>query len=277
MPVPLTDRNLFQIAVAIFGVSMIYSIFLWRNGFREDSRKNYLLLLSAFVFHSISMFQRGFSFSRCPVNNLYEATIFILWTVTATYLVVGLWPRLRFLGAFASPLLFSVGVFALFPALDPPRGPRPEFAHGWETLHAALFVLSYGAFGLGSCAGLMYLTQEHDLKFHKLRAVFSLMPPIQRLEVVTEKLLLAGFVLLTAGLVISFRFLKLTKGSYMTADFKVIWTLLVWALYGVLVVTHWKFSQRGRRFAWGAVGAFVFVLLTFWGSNMMSALHNPTL
>ena len=41
-------------------------------------------------------------------------------------------------------------------------------------------------------------TQEHDLKFHKLRAIFSLLPPIQRLERVMNGLLLVGIVLLTA-------------------------------------------------------------------------------
>ena len=40
----------------------------------------------------------------------------------AAYLVIGLLPRLRFLGAFASPVLLAIGVFALMPALDPPHG-----------------------------------------------------------------------------------------------------------------------------------------------------------
>jgi len=37
---------------------------------------------------------------------------------------------------------------------------------------------------------------------------------------------------------------------------------------------RWKFSQGGRRFAWGAVAAFTFVLLTFWGTNLLSPLHH---
>ena len=48
----------------------------------------------------------------------------------------------------------------------------------------------------------MYLTQEHNLKFHKLRAIFSLLPPIQRLEAVGQRLLAHGFLLLTLGLAI---------------------------------------------------------------------------
>ena len=44
----------------------------------------------------------------------------------------------------------------------------------------------------GAAAAGMFLTQQHDLKFHKLRAVLSLFPPIQRLEIVASRLVLAG-------------------------------------------------------------------------------------
>ncbi len=179
---------------------MIYSVFLWRKGFRQDSRNTYFFLLVAFVLHTTAMVKRGFSLERCPVNNLFEATVFIAWTIVAAYLLLGTWSRLRFLGAFASPILFVIGVFALMPALDPPHGPLPEFGHALGSLHAALILLSFGAFGLGSVAALMYLTQEHDLKFHKLRAILSLLPPIQRLEKVASGLVTTGLVLFTAGL-----------------------------------------------------------------------------
>jgi hypothetical protein len=46
-------------------------------------------------------------------------------------------------------------------------------------------------------------------------------------------------------------------------------------LYLGLVIMRWRFAQGGRRFALGSIGAFVFVLLTFWGTNVLSALHNP--
>ena len=67
--------------MVFYGLSMIYSVFAWRKGFREDNRNNYFLLLAAFVFHTTAMAKRGFSLERCPVNNLYEATLFIAWTI----------------------------------------------------------------------------------------------------------------------------------------------------------------------------------------------------
>jgi ABC-type transport system involved in cytochrome c biogenesis permease subunit len=265
---------MFLVAVLVYGLSAVYSVFLWRKGFRRDDRVNYVLLALAFVFHVTAMVQRGFSFHRCPVNNMYEATTFVLWTMVTTYLAVGFFRKLRFLGAYAAPVLFGVGVFALMPGLDNPYGPNPEFKNAAVSLHAALILLSYGAFGLSSVAGFMYLSQEHDLKFRKMRAIFSLVPPIQRLEQVIVKLLYAGFLLLTAGLFIGGHWLELPTGVHYFDDPKVHWSILVWLLYFTLLVLHWRSVAGGRRFAWGAVGCFVFVLLTFWGFNLISPIHH---
>jgi ABC-type uncharacterized transport system permease subunit len=267
------DKINFIVAVTLYGVSALYSIFLFRKGFRRDDRINYCLLLGGFAFHTAAMFQRGFSLNRCPIHNLYEATAFVGWTMVTAYLCLGLWSRLRFLGAFASPVLFAIGVFALMPGLDV-KSASPVFTGGWLSLHVALFVLAYAAFGLSCIAGLMYLTQEHDLKFHKFRAVFSLMPPIQRLEFVASLLLVSGFALLSAALIVSAIWTRQMNMSF-AGDPKIVWSLFVWVLYLGLIVMRWKFAQGGRRFAWGAVVSFVFVLLTFWGSSLLSPIHNP--
>src|SRR3974390_3263407 len=119
---------------------MIYSLFLWRKGFRRDDHINYLLLLLAFGLHTSAMILRGFRLNHCPVTNLYEATTFAMWSIVAVCLVVGLWPRLRFLGAFPSPILFGIGVFALMPSRDPlevTRAARPDVSPAWTSVHAA--------------------------------------------------------------------------------------------------------------------------------------------
>lgn len=270
----VTDRHFFLIAVIVYGASMLYSVFLWRKGFRQDNRVNYLLLLLGFGLHTTAMILRGFRLDRCPVNNLYEATLFLAWSTVAVYLVIGLYSRLRFLGAFASPVLFAIGVFALMPALDPPHGPKPEFSGAATSLHAALILLAYGTFGLAAVSAAMFLTQEHNLKFHKLRAVLSLFPPIQRLERITGRLVLAGFGLLTAGLAVGGHLPRPT-GVHFHDDPKVAWSAVLWMIYLGLLVSRWRFAQSGRRFAVGVIGAFAFLVLTFWGTSLLSPIHNP--
>ena len=271
-----SDRHFFLLAVMVYGFSMVYSVFLWRKGFRRDDYVNYSILLLAFGFHTTAMVLRGFRLNHCPVTNLYEATTFAMWSLVAVYLVVGLWPRLRFLGAFAAPVLFGIGVFALMPSLDSEHGTRPGLPVAWTSVHAALMALSYGAFGLSSVAALMYLTQEHNLKLHKIKAIFALLPPIQRLEVVVGRLLVSGFVLLTIGLIIgAYDLSRLDHPHAYRGDPKIVWSALVWFIYLGLIIMRWKFAQGGRRFALGAIGSFAFVLLTFWGTSALSPLHNP--
>jgi ABC-type uncharacterized transport system permease subunit len=260
----VSDRLCFTLAVVVYGVSVVYSVLLWRKGFREDNRVLYGILAAGAVLHTLAMM----------LNNLFEATMFIEWTIVATYLVAGLFRRLRFLGAFASPLLFATGVFALFPILDH-RGPKPEFVHGWESLHAALILLAYGAFGLSAVTALMYLSQEHDLKFNKSRAVLALMPPIQRLQKVTTGLLAAGFVLLTVGLLVGAWWLRRERGYILSDDPKILWSVVVWSAYLVLLFFRGRSGLQARRFAWGVIGTFALVLLTFWGTNLPSAIHHP--
>jgi ABC-type uncharacterized transport system permease subunit len=206
--------------------------------------------------------------------------MFLGWSLVTACLLVGLLPRLRFLGAFASPGLFAMGLFVAVFWNDPALGPRPQLAvqmkspHLLTTLHATLALLAYGAFGLSAVSGIMYLTQERDLKFRRLRAVFSLLPPIQRLESVTGRLLLVGFALLTAGLAIGAHLPRPEGVSYLK-DSKVIWSVLLWLLYLTLLALRWRSLQTGRRFARASIGAFVFMLLTFWGTNLLSPLHHP--
>lgn len=269
----MADRHFFLLAVIVYGLSMAYSVFLWRKGFRKDDRVNYFLLLAAFALHVVAMAMRGFSLKQCPVNNIYEATIFITWTIVTSYLLVGLWPKLRFLGAFASPILFALGVFALMPSLDPPRGPQPNFSNGLTSLHAATSLLAYGAFGLGATAAGMFLTQQHDLKFRKLRAVLSLLPPIQRLEFVTVLFVGIGFVLFTVGLVAGGLLPHTAEVPYWK-ETKVLWSGLLWLIYGGLLAARLLFSASRKFFAVASIAAFVFLLLTFWGTTLLSPIHN---
>jgi len=252
---------------------MIYSVFLWRKGLRRDDRINYAVLLVGLGLHTYAMVLRGASLQHCPVNNIYEAISFVTWTIVAVYAVVGLLPRLRFLGVFASPIVFVMGIFALMPGLDPVYKDKPVFRGDLSSVHGALSLLSYGAFGLACVAGLMYLSQEHDLKFNKFRAVFSIMPAIDRLEKIMNGLLIAGFVLFTCGFAISLVLLNQQFHTWFSLDIKLIWSLVVWVIYLALLLMRGPFAQTGRRFAWGAVASFVFISLTFWGINPLSAAH----
>jgi len=269
-----TDRHCFLLAVIFYGLSTIYSVFLWRKGFRRDEWVNYLLLAGGVALHTLAMVKRGLTWHSCPVNNLYEATTFLLWALGLASLAYSLLPRFKFLCAFTAPVLFAVGIFALMPSLDPARGPKPEFSGALRSLHAATSLQAYGAFGLAAVAAGMFLMQRHDLKFHKIRALLTLLPSIQRLEAITFRLVMVGFALFTVGLCVGSQLPRKEGVSYFS-DPKVIWSALLWLVYLESIVAHRFLNRSSRAFAWGIIGAFAGLLLTFWITNLTSALHHP--
>jgi ABC-type uncharacterized transport system permease subunit len=271
----LTDRTYFLFAVLIYALSTIYSVFLWRRGFRRDDFVNYFLLLVGFAFHTTAIIMRGFILKHCPVYNIYEAMTFFTWFSVMAYLVIGLWHRFRFLGAFFAPVLLATGVFALMPSLDPPHGDKPIFSGGLQSMHATMTLLAYAGFGLCCASGLMFLTQEKNLKQHKVNALLSLLPPIQRLEINVSRLMLTGWVLLSVGLSTGAIYLSQNRDVYEPrGDLKIIWAALVWSMYLALLIAHRWRRLTGRRFALAAIGTFAFVALTFWGTNLLSPIHH---
>ena len=270
-----TDRHCFLLAVTFYGLSTLYSVFLWRKGFRRDEWANYLLLAAGVALHTLAMFKRGMTLHSCPVNNLYEATTFLLWALGLACLVYSLLPRFKFLAAFTAPVLFTIGIFALMPSLDvhTALGAKPEFSGALRSLHAATILQAYGAFGLAAVAAVMFLMQQHDLKFHKLRALLSLLPSMQRLEFIMFRLVAVGFVLLTIGLTAGWQLPRHADRPYLS-DTKVLWSALLWLVYFETLVAYKKFGRSSRRFAIGIIATFIFLLLTFWITNLYSGLHN---
>ncbi len=267
----LDDKGWFAVAVALYGACTLYSVFVWKRGFQRDRWTVSLLLSLAFVPHTISLLQRTHSLGAFPGTSIFGACLFVLWAMTAISLLLDLWPRLDFSGAFASPLLFGFGLFALMPGLDQSSD---QLASGLVGLHAALILLAYGAFGLGAIAGAMLLTQEHDLKFNKRRAFISGLPAIQRLDWTGGTLLLAGTLLLTAGLGLT-PWIYRDPANAFEWDIKILWSGLVWLVYASLATARWRFQFQGHRFAMVSLLAFSFVLLTFWGTNLLSGTHHP--
>lgn len=274
--ISLNDKLAFLIAVVLYAISAIYGIFLIRAGFRRDDKINYFILLCGFLFQTFAMYYRGLSFSRCPVHNLYEAILFVSWSLLLIYLVIGILPRLRFLGVYAAPLLFGLGLLAMMPNMDQTT---KEFALEnpklYVNLHATLILLSYGLFGISALSGIMYVTQSYNLKFNKVKAFFSQLPPTERIMKFLIETMVAGVVLLTAGMILGAIALKPPAGTTFSHDPKVQWTAVVWIIYAILLSAYKFFSLGSRKLAIGAIGSFAFIALTFWGVNLISKIHNP--
>jgi ABC-type uncharacterized transport system permease subunit len=142
----------------------------------------------------------------------------------------------------------------LLPIASQPAVRKPSSGF-WPELHAAISLVSYGAFALACVAGVMFLVQERHLKRHTLNSFFHNLPPMANLAVAVQRLMLAGFVLLTVGIVAGF-FAGHTPAATIAL------AVCVWLPYGAVLIVRRTHRLGSRRLAWLAVGAFTLALST---------------
>lgn len=231
----------------------------------RPARLNFFVILTGFLLQTAFLYLRGQQLGRCPLTSLFEVLIFLAWAMVLFYLLIGPAYRLSLLGAFTSPLVFLFQMTAMLALKDAPV--RIDHAlNVWLELHAAISIVAYGAFALACVAGVMYLTQERQLKTHHIHSIFYHLPPIRDLAVANGRLILTGLALLGVGI-----FAGLMIGSFQSHAVKISWSIGVWLLYGSIFIMNKGHRLSPRRVAWLSVAAFSAVLLTLSGITFITA------
>lgn len=219
---------------------------------------NFWTIALGFIFQTAFLLMRGHSLGRCPITNLFEVFIFLAWSVSMIYLLIGPAYRLSPMGAFTAPLVFGLQTFALLAPIDeaPPGilSPSP-----WLEVHAAVSLIAYGAFALACVAGVMYLVQERQLKLRRLNSMFYHFPPLTDLFAAITRLLWLGFALLTVGIVAGF-----FTGQPLPYA-KIVWSSGVWLFYAAILLARHLGTTAPRRIATLCVLGFSAALTLLWG------------
>src|SRR6266852_227489 len=171
------DRELLIVSTLCFFFAMVRTALAVRVGNYRPGGFNFLAIGLGFLFQTAFLSLRGHALGRCPITNLFEVFIFLAWSVSLIYLLVGPAYRLSLMGAFTAPLILVIQLFALLAPIDQPHMAKMA-VNPWLEFHASISLIAYGAFALACVAGLMYLVQERQLKRHQLNSLFYYFPPL---------------------------------------------------------------------------------------------------
>ncbi|MBC7705129.1 MAG: cytochrome c biogenesis protein CcsA [Rhodoferax sp.] len=164
------------------------------------------------------------------------------WLVVAVYGIESrFYPQLRVHWAMCVLAALVVGLAQVFPG-----APLHPNASVWLPLHWALGIASYGLFG-AAVAHAWFLGRTEDRI--RMAADASSGMPLLTIERLTFRLVGAGFVLLTATVVVAFMFTESLygKGATWRWDHKTVFSLLSWATFAILLLGRARFGWRGRR------------------------------
>ena len=143
---------------------------------------------------------------------------------------------------------------------------------GWLVAHIVLIFTGYAALVLSFGASLLYLLQERRLKSKQPTSLISFLPALEVIDQIGYRSLLLGFPFMTLGLLTGLVVAVTTYGHMDFLDPKILLSLLMWAVYMVMVFTRWNSGWRGRRAAVLATFAFV-AALAAWAANYFSTIH----
>ena len=263
------DRLLLTGATFCLLVSFGYTLFALGAGRFRPGRVNMVAILGGFLLLTLDLWSRGHAQGSCPINSLFDVLVFVSWSILLIYLVIGPAYHLSLLGAFTSPLVLLVLLFAQLGPVGPAAQGR--FDHDpWTELHAALSLVAYGAFGLAAVAGLMYLVQDRQLKSRKAGALLYNLPPITDLGVANARLIRLGFGLLTAGFAAGFAAGHI--GGIHVNGLKFLASVLIWAAYGAILVLRRFRRLPPRRAAEASMLVFGAALLALPAIQYLSSL-----
>ncbi|KAB2639248.1 MAG: hypothetical protein DVB26_07100 [Verrucomicrobia bacterium] len=251
------DRWFLLIATLLAAIGWIWGMICVHRGTR--SHWTVAWMVAALLCQVGFLAVRGQLRAACPLQDLGEMLVFLAWSLTFFYLLIGPAYRISLLGVFSAPLVVGLQSAALISGVlttGPLRDLTPNIYH---SLHSATSVLAYGALALAGVAGIMFLILDRQLKIHHLKSgLFRNLPPAHELLASLERLLWLGTGLLSLGVIAGF---LMPRSTPQQSHFLV--ALAVWIGYAALLaVKTWR-GLTGRKLALAAVAMFIFSLVVF--------------
>ncbi len=226
-----------------------------------------LLLLGALV-HLAAFSQLHALDPPPPLTDLPAAVSFMACAGAFFFLALMRWLRLEGLAALVAPLAF-VSVF--FAALHLPYSAAdPVFGDSGSWPHAHVLLASTGlAFlGVSGLAGVLFLGEHRRLKA-KLPMRLPL-PSLEALDRVNRVSLVAGFPLLTLGVVTGMLWVETVHGTLWSGTQHQTFSAIAWAVYAVLAGARFGSSQGARQAAASAVGGFALLCFAVIGVGILA-------
>jgi cytochrome c-type biogenesis protein CcsB len=216
---------------------------------------------------------------HAPLTNMYESVVFFAWTIIVMYLAIEWKFKIRIIGAFAVPFAFLAMAYASI-STDATKGISPlvpALQSNWLIAHVITCFIGYAAFTIAAGLGLMYVIKDTGVgdQTSDNKTLLGSLPPLQQIEDITHKMMIFGFIWLTAGIITGAVWANSAWGTYWSWDPKETWSLITWFIYAITLHVRSTRGWRGKRVAWLAIIGFISVIFTYYGVNfILSGLHS---
>ena len=264
-----------RVALALYALGLVYVLAaLTRTPSRPIELLNRIALHAAYlgmVFHFVAIAEAVRQSGELSLASLSVAASVLGFLIMVVFLIVYMVYQTTSPGIVVFPLVFLL-TFVGASSQQPLVLTSATARQGWLIAHISLILTGYAALILSFSASLLYLFQERALKAKKPAGLLSRLPALQVTDEIGFRSLLIGFPFMTAGLAAGMVIAQASFGHVDFRDAKILLSLLMWAVYLVLLYTRWSAGWRGRRAAYLAAGTFAMAIVA-WAANYFSTIH----
>jgi ABC-type uncharacterized transport system permease subunit len=208
--------------------------------------------------HAVHLVAASVLTNTCPVASLPFALSMSALMTSLAFLLVRRRAGIHAMGVAVAPLALTFLVGAQF--VNGSSAP-PEISRTLLAFHIAANILGLGLFLLAGAAGGFYLLQERRLKTKHRTLPLGRLPALDMLDSAEHRLLLAGFPLMTFGVVTGAEFMSSMVHWSVGEILKIALAYLSWFLVAGVLVLRAVAGWRGRKSAYGTLAGVVCVLL----------------
>jgi ABC-type uncharacterized transport system permease subunit len=254
-----------RVALGCYAVGLLYALLALT---RTRDLLNRIALHAAYlgmIFHLVSLTEVVLGSSQIVLASVQNVESVLGFLIMVVFMVVFLVYHTTSPGIVVFPLVFLLTLVAAT-GQQPFLMLSPAVHRGWLFTHIALILAGYAALVLSFGASLLYLLQERSLKSKRSGGMLSRLPALEVIDEIGFRSLLLGFPFMTLGLIVGTVMAQATFGHVNFFDPKIFLSMLMWAVYLLLLYSRWNAGWRGRRAAYLASGAFVAAVIA-WAAN----------
>jgi ABC-type uncharacterized transport system permease subunit len=250
---------LFGVTAAIYvAASVLFLRFLARGKGDVGKLGPRLILLGA-LFHGAYIVQASLLLRVCPVEGIHFPMSVGSMVMCIAYVVARRRLRVEVAGAFIAPLALTSLMASRFVGggAEPGEGVKSFIL----PFHVTLNLFGVALFGLAFSAAALYLVQERLVKQKRIDGVSRRLPPLDALDRAEHRFLLAGFPLLTIGIITGTVWAKRVEMGATSDILRAAFGYVTWLVIAGVLFLRAAAGWRGRRAAYGTIAGFGFAVL----------------
>ena len=135
--------------------------------------------------------------------------------------------------------------------------------------HVIVALLAYGLLTIAALHAVLLAALDRKLRTGNLPAALSGLPPLLTMETLLFRIIIAGFVLLSATVLSGLLFSEQLFGKPLTFTHKNVFTLISWTIFASLLVGRFLFGWRGRIALRWTLWGFGVLLVAYIGTRFV--------